>query len=169
MISPEHVRLMARYNAWQNESLIQAADGLGDAARLAGGGAFWGSIAGTLNHILWADHIWMSRLAGWPKPALGQKESPRMTPDWAAYLQARRAADAGITAYAETLEAETLRRDLSWFSGSVQRDVSLPVWMCLTHLFNHQTHHRGQAHALITAAGGRPEDTDLFLMPGLAG
>ncbi len=47
----------------------------------------------------------------------------------------------------------------------MKADVSMPLWVCITHLFNHQTHHRGQAHALLTAAHASPHDTDLFMMP----
>lgn len=54
---------------------------------------------------------------------------------------------------------------LSWYSGSLGRQVEAPLPVVLTHFFNHQTHHRGQAHALITAAGAKTVDTDLFLMP----
>ena len=55
--------------------------------------------------------------------------------------------------------------DLSWFSGALQADVSKPMWMLVSHFFNHQTHHRGQVHAMLTSAGAKPDDTDLFIMP----
>ena len=56
---------------------------------------------------------------------------------------------------------------LTYFSGAAQREISLPRWVLITHFFNHQTHHRGQAHAMLTAAGARPEDTDIPFMPGI--
>jgi uncharacterized damage-inducible protein DinB len=55
--------------------------------------------------------------------------------------------------------------NLKWFSGSVGREVEAPLAVLLPHIFNHQIHHRGQAHAMVTAAGGVTADTDLFLMP----
>ncbi|MEM6727609.1 MAG: DinB family protein, partial [Pseudomonadota bacterium] len=54
--------------------------------------------------------------------------------------------------------------DLSWFSGALGRDVTKPLAFCVAHFFNHQTHHRGQIHAMLTAAGHVPPDTDLFLL-----
>jgi uncharacterized damage-inducible protein DinB len=58
---------------------------------------------------------------------------------------------------------------MGWFSASVQRDLRHPRSFLVTHFFNHQTHHRGQAHALITACGEKTGDTDLFLVvPGPA-
>ncbi len=68
MITSDYVRTMASYNRWQNESLYGAADTLTDAQRKEQRGAFFGSIHGTLNHLLWGDQMWMSRFAGTPRP-----------------------------------------------------------------------------------------------------
>jgi uncharacterized damage-inducible protein DinB len=57
-----------------------------------------------------------------------------------------------------------LNADLTWFSGAANREISAPKRLLVTHFFNHQTHHRGQAHALIAAAGEKTGDTDLFLV-----
>ena len=69
MIRAEYARTMAAYNKWQNDSLYGAADTMDDGARKLDRGAFFGSIHGTLNHILWGDRMWMSRFAGSAKPA----------------------------------------------------------------------------------------------------
>ena len=83
MITPQYVRTMADYNRWQNQNLYGAADKLTDAQRKEQRGAFFGSIHATLNHLLWADQIWMSRLAGTPKPkAAGIPQSISMYEDW---------------------------------------------------------------------------------------
>lgn len=160
---------MARYNAWQNASLYGAAAGLDEAARRADRGAFFGSIHGTLSHLLWADLLWMSRLAGWDRPPGGIPESPALEPGWAALTRRRRAADEGIETWAAALGPAALEGDLAWQSRALGRDLTRPLWLCVTHMFNHQTHHRGQVHALLTAAGARPADTDLFAMPAGAG
>jgi uncharacterized damage-inducible protein DinB len=77
-------------------------------------------------------------------------------------LQARRAeADAGIEAWAARLTPADIAGEITWFSGATGQEMRRPRWLLVTHMFNHQTHHRGQAHALITAAGARPGDTDL--------
>ncbi|MEM9010404.1 MAG: DinB family protein [Pseudomonadota bacterium] len=165
-MSPDHARLMARYNRWQNESLAAAGDTLDEAARQMARGAFFGSIAGTLNHLLWGDRLWMSRFAGTPKPNTGSiPESVGEAPDWAAWKADRIATDLAIEAWAEALTMEALTRDLTWFSGAAGREMSFPLATLVTHFFNHQTHHRGQAHAMLTAAGAKPGPTDLFLMP----
>ncbi|WP_172294424.1 DinB family protein [Pseudoruegeria sp. HB172150] len=165
MITKEFCRTMARYNNWQNTNLIGAADKLDDMARVRDRGAFFGSIQGTLNHILWGDTIWMSRLAGWDKPDVGIVESPRFMPDWETYKEVRSKADARILAWALALQDKSLTGNLSWFSGALNSDVERPTWICVQHFFNHQTHHRGQVHALLTASGVKPGETDLFVMP----
>jgi len=161
MISPDWCRMMAAYNAEMNRRLYRAADTLDDAARRLDRGAFWGSLHGTLSHLLWGDTTWMSRFDGWQKPAVPQKDSPRLVEDWAALKQARLVADARIEAWAGALTAERLAAPLVWFSGASQKRLSMPLWITVTHFFNHQAHHRGQAHALVTAAGATTEDTDL--------
>jgi uncharacterized damage-inducible protein DinB len=165
MISPAHAKVMARYNAWQNQSLYNAANGLADEARRLDRGAFFGSIHGTLSHLLWADAIWMHRLAGTAKPEGNIPDSARLIAAWDE-LSARRAEmDTIIVRWAEGLSEDWLAGSLSWHSKAAGRDVSKPRWFLAAHVFNHQTHHRGQVHAMLTAAGARPADTDLFLLP----
>jgi uncharacterized damage-inducible protein DinB len=67
--------------------------------------------------------------------------------------------------WADRLEAAALAGELTWFSGAIGAEVRKPRWLLVTHMFNHQTHHRGQVHCMLTQAGGRPRDTDLPLMP----
>ncbi len=165
MIGPDHVRTMARYNAWQNENLYGAADTLDDAARRAERGAFFGSIEATLNHLLWGDRIWMSRFAGMPKPPGGIADSRTLTPDWATLRIERDRTDSQIIAWAAGLTETDLAGEHTWYSGAAGREVTKPLWLLVTHMFNHQTHHRGQVHAMLTAAGAKPGDTDLFMMP----
>lgn len=166
MITPSYVHTLARYNAWQNESLIAAADTLDAAARTAERGAFFGTIEATFNHLLWADRIWMHRLAGLPRPnARSIAESVQETPDWPAFVAARRSMDAEIETWAAALGEADVAGELTWFSGSAGRELSKPLGLIVAHLFNHQTHHRGQLHAMLTAAGATTGDTDLALMP----
>lgn len=165
MISPNHAQTMARYNDWQNRSLYAAADGLSDAERKADRGAHFGSIQATLNHLLWGDRMWMSRFSDVAPPEGGIPTSTDLYDDWAALCTARTEMDAVITDWAGGLTEDWLKADITWFSGAAGREFTMPAWLLLTHLFNHQTHHRGQVHAMLTAAGAKPEDTDLFLMP----
>ena len=165
MIDVEFVRTMARYGAWQNESLATAADELTDEARGLDRGGFFGSISGTLNHLLWGDRIWMSRFAGTDAPSSASiAASVGETEDWGAYRAARTEMDAAIGTWAAALDPAWLVGDLEWFSGAAQRDVRKPKAMLVMHFFNHATHHRGQVHAMLTAAGAKPDNTDLFLL-----
>jgi uncharacterized damage-inducible protein DinB len=164
MITPAYCRTMAAYNAEMNRRLYGAADRLSDAERRADKGAFWHSIHGTLVHILWGDSQWMSRFADWPRPATPIRESDHFVEDWAELRLARATADADIAGWADRVDEAWLARDLTWFSGAAGREVSASKRLLVAHFFNHQTHHRGQAHALISAAGEQTGDTDLFLV-----
>lgn len=161
MISVDWCRMMAAYNAEMNRRLYAAAAGLSDDARRQERGAWFGSIHGTLCHLLWADRQWMSRFAGWEKPPPGQGTKPPLIEDFSALRAAREAEDARLEGWAATLTPDWLAGDLIWFSGGSQQEMAQKRWVLLTHLFNHQTHHRGQAHDLITQAGVRPAATDL--------
>ena len=166
MIDQAYVQRLARYNRWQNRSLYAAADTLSDAERRRDRGAFWGSIHGTLAHILWGDQQWMVRLAGTPSPrAKSGRESIDAYPEWAELTAHRIAFDEAIIRWADGLDPKWLAGDLTYYSGIAKRDLSKPKWLLVTHLFNHQTHHRGQAHCMLTAAGAKPADTDLPFMP----
>ena len=166
MITPAYVVRMARHNTWQNRSIYGAADTLSDEARKQDRGAFFGSIHGTLNHLLWGDQIWMHRFAetGLPvAPTAG--ESPGMYPDWTELKAQRTAFDQTISDWAGTVTDDWLAQMLDWHSRAVGRDFTTPHGLLVTHMFNHQTHHRGQVHAMLTAAGAKPEDTDIPFIP----
>jgi uncharacterized damage-inducible protein DinB len=165
MINPAYVQRMARYNRWQNESLYGVADRLSDAERRRDRGAFFRSIHETLSHLLWADRMWMSRFADWPRPPGGIPQSVALFPDWEELRRERTVSDLALIAWADSLAPGSLDGDMTWHSAAVNREVSKPKWTLVTHFFNHQTHHRGQVHCMLTEAGGKPNDTDLFLMP----
>jgi uncharacterized damage-inducible protein DinB len=163
-VRPEFVRTMAAYNAEMNRRLYAAAARLSDEERRKARGAFWVSIHGTLCHLLWGDQAWMSRFDGWEKPAVIQKESAGLVADFDELRGHRVAADAKILAWADRVDEAWLAQDLVWFSQSAQKELHSPRGFLVTHFFNHQTHHRGQAHAMLTAAGEQTGDTDLFLV-----
>jgi len=166
VISVEYVRTMAAYNKWQNESLYRVANGLSDTARRRDKGAFFGSIHATLNHLLWADILWMSRFADWSKPRVGSiQDSVNEREVWGDLVAARVDVDRRVVAWASALAPMDIEGPLTWYSGAVKREITKPRWLLYTHFFNHQTHHRGQAHALLTTEGACPADTDLPLLP----
>lgn len=165
MISPEFCKMMARYNAWQNEQMRAAAERLTEAELRTDRGAFFGSIMGTMNHLLWGDLSWMARFDGDQLPEGSIQESTTLTPTLAVWSAERFRTDGRIKLWAEKLHNLGLQGDITWFSGSQDRDVTVPLSQAVVHFFNHQTHHRGQVHSLLTAAGQGTGDTDLVFMP----
>jgi uncharacterized damage-inducible protein DinB len=161
MMTRGHARLMAAYNTEMNARLCAAADGLTEAERREDRGAFFGSVQGTLSHLLWADTIWMHRFDGWEAPPCGIPGSAALHQDWAALKAARRAADARIEAWALGLEEAWLAAPFAYRNSAGKEMPARPAWILVAHLFNHQTHHRGQVHALLTGFGRKTGDTDL--------
>ncbi len=169
MITPDYCRTMARYNAWQNQQLFDALETVPLETLTQGRRAFFGSILGTLNHVLWGDQIWMSRFDPSVQPPDGGiADSAALYPTLGAWSAARFHMDGKIRHWAETLRALNLTGQLHWHSAAAGREMSAPISLCVAHMFNHQTHHRGQVHAMITAAGLTAPVTDLFLMPEFA-
>ncbi len=164
MISRAFVEMMAAYNAEMNRRLYGAAQRLSDHERRLPRGAFWGTVHGTLCHILWGDRMWMSRFDGWEKPAVAIKDSATLFADFEELQKARVEADEKISAWASRVSESWLAGDQVWFSAAAGREMRAPRGLLVAHFFNHQTHHRGQAHVLITAAGEQTGDTDLFLI-----
>jgi len=164
MIDPTFVRTMARYNCWQNASLYAAADRLSDEERRKDRGAFLKSIHATLSHLLWADHMWLSRISDAPPPSARLQESGTYRDDWETLKQDRLACDERLIKWADGAIDEWLIGELVWRSGIIQAELTRPKWLVVNHIFNHQTHHRGQVHAMLTTAGARPQNTDLILM-----
>ncbi len=162
---PAYAQRMARYNRWQNNNLYDVADRLSDKERRLDRGAFFKSIHATLSHLLWADGQWMARFEKQERPPGSIVDSVSLFPDWDDLKTKRAAMDQRIISFADTLPETWLDGEVSWFSGAIQRDMTKPAWIVLTHMFNHQTHHRGQVHAMLTHAGGKPHDTDFWVMP----
>ena len=165
MITPEYVRLMAAYTRWQNGSIYAAADSLTDGARRQERGAFFGSIHATLNHLLWGDQLWMHRLAGTPAPSSPDiPGSVRQFDHWETLKAERLRTDESMLSWSKRVTADDLAGTFSWFSGAIQAEVVRPRQALVIQLFNHGTHHRGQVHAMLTAAGAAPDDTDVPFM-----
>lgn len=165
--TPDYCQLMARYNAWQNSQVRAACEKLTEADLRADRGAFFGSIMATLNHLLWGDLIWMSRFDGGDAPTGGGiPDSGQICPTLAVWSAERMRMDARQIAWANAVTQSQLDGELAWYSGALGADVARPRAMCVVHMFNHQTHHRGQIHTMLTGLDANPGDTDLFIMPG---
>lgn len=175
----DNYRLLARYNQWMNERLYQACDGLSEAERRLDRGAFFGSIHGTLNHLMWGDLLWLRRFATADPArcaalAADLLELPQdalfatiVHEDWNALGARRQRLDAAIVAWTQAMPPE-YPQEIFRYSNTkgVQREH--PVWIALTHLFNHQTHHRGQLTTLLMQAGVDPGVTDLIALATMA-
>ena len=155
------VVMFAGYNRWANERLYEAAATLSDADYRADRGAFFKSMHGTLNHLLVGDRIWMRRFTG--EGEVARSLDAILYEDFGELRAARRAEDERILRYANALTDADLA---GWFR---YRTIVNPVDMeqqlsyALDHFFNHQTHHRGQAHALLTAITGTAPSFDLII------
>ena len=165
MISAAYLRLMARYSAWQNRQLLEALEGVSDDVCALDRGAFFGSIHATLNHLLWADRAWLSRFSDrFDKPRTDVPHT-EATSSMAQWREERAALDAEMVAWADGLSDADVAGDLSWYSMITKTEQTQPLDGLLVHFFNHQTHHRGQVHAMMTAAGLTAPVSDIPFMP----
>jgi len=165
MITAEYCRTMASYNAWQNKQLIEIVDAMDQAELDKNRKSFFGSILGTANQLLWGDLLWMSRFDGGAAPQGNLPESPKLHYTADSFLIDRLRADQRITRWAGRVKQMDLVGPMTWYSSSVQRSMTMQKGLCVTHFFNHQTHHRGQLHAMLTAAGQNPDVTDIVFLP----
>ncbi len=168
MITPAYVQTMARYNRWQNGSLYSAASRLTDAERRENRGAFFGSVHGTLCHLVFGDRAWMWRFTKDEtlRPIIkSTAETATFIQGWDALQAERVVMDTRIAAWAASLTPADLAGDLTYVSVAAGHQSTKPMGLLVIHMFNHQTHHRGQAHALLTGFGLSLEDTDLPALP----
>jgi uncharacterized damage-inducible protein DinB len=159
--------MLAAYNAWVNERLYGGATKIADADYRADRGAFFGSLHGTLNHLLLGDRIWMHRFTG-------EGDEPKqldaiLHDDFASLRAARQAEDRRIVAYVGRLTNADLQGTLRYRSTRSPAEIEQQLAPLLIHFFNHQTHHRGQAHCLLTAIAGEATSFDLLVFQRATG
>ncbi len=147
-----HFAMFAAYNRWANERLYAAARALPDAEYRRPRGAFFGSLHGTLNHLVVADRMWMRRFTG--TGPLQTKLDEILFEQLDDLHAARRAEDQRIVDYVDGLSEADLAATFTYRTVTNPREVTQPRAPVLAHVFNHQTHHRGQAHGLVTAIAG---------------
>ena len=150
---------MARYNQTMNAQVYAACSGLSDEERRRDRGAWFKSIHGTLNHVLLCDKMWLGRFSGQPFPATSL--DMELFESWDELWAERARFDEVLVAWIDNLDAEQLRGELRFTPISRPVEMVMPMWLCVAHLWNHQTHHRGQATALMEAAGADSGVTDL--------
>jgi uncharacterized damage-inducible protein DinB len=157
-----HWAMMAGYNRWANERLYEAARSLPDGDYRANRGAFFGSLHGTLNHLLVADRIWMHRFTGaGPAPT---RLDEILFDALSALEGARQEEDERIIGYIELLTEADLDGAITYRTIVRPQEITQLLAPALAHFFNHQTHHRGQAHALVTQIAGNAAMPSLDLI-----
>jgi uncharacterized damage-inducible protein DinB len=157
-----HFAQFASYNRWANARLYEAMLALDEAEYRRDVGAFFKSMHGTLNHLLVTDRIWMKRLTG-------EGEHPKgldaiICEDRAQLALARADEDDRIVRFIASLDDAAINGTFKYATtaGKPFEDSRAAI---LAHLFNHQTHHRGQAHAILSiCTGSEPPSLDLLGM-----
>jgi uncharacterized damage-inducible protein DinB len=152
-------RMFADYNRWANALVYSAAADLTDVEYRENRGAFFGSMHATLNHILSADRIWMKRFTG-------QGDAPTtldsiLYDDLSGLGSARVLEDRRIIDWVGALDDPALARTFTYTPVSLPVAITQPLWPALSHVFNHQTHHRGQCHMILTSLGKSSLSMDL--------
>jgi len=150
---------LARYNGWANERLYDACAALGEGERKLKRPSFFGSIHATLNHLLVVDRLWMSRLVG---GALALPLNAILYEDFAALRAARRGQDKLLAELVASIAAARLDDPLAYHNTRGEA-FTTPIRLVLGHLFNHQTHHRGQVHDMLSQTVVAPPELDLIL------
>lgn len=162
MITSEHCRLMARYNEWMNSRLYALCADLDDAELRKDRSAFFKSIYLTLNHITYGDLAFLSRFTG--VPSVVPDPSVELFGSFTQLRAEREALDARLLSWAATLTQPWLAEPLTYTSKIDGRVRTVPKWVLVTHLFNHQTHHRGQVTTLLAQMGLDVGSTDIPFM-----
>ena len=167
MMSPEWLGALARYNCWMNAKLYALAATLTEEALKRDCGAFFKSIHGTFNHILLADRVWLARFKGVPAPdgfmAPGIRSlDQELYSNFDDLRRERSLTDEELSAWVSELTPERLAAPLVFKRRG--HELATPLWGVVAHVFNHQTHHRGQITTLLTQQGSDPGSTDLFAM-----
>ena len=163
MITSEYCRVMADYNMWMNERLFELCRSIDDAERKSDKAAFFGSIHGTLNHILYGDLAFMSRFTG--DPAVIPELGVELHDDFDELWQARSSLDNRICGWSSKQTAEWLEQELTYTSKVDGITRTVPQWVLVVHMLNHQTHHRGQITTIFSQLGLDVGTTDIPFMP----
>lgn len=159
----DYFRTMCRYNHWMNEKLYDVCEAIPDEVRKQDLGAFFRSMHGILNHVLLADRVWLGRFTG--RLFIPRSLDQELYSEFSELRQERRKTDAEIEAWLATLPEADLAADLHYTSFTTPTPHVQPLWLVLLHLFNHQTHHRGQLTTLLSQTGYDSGVTDLLAMP----
>lgn len=161
-----HYRMFAHYNAWANHRVYGAAGRLTVEQYRADRGAFFKSVHDTLNHLLATDRIWMKRLTG--EGDAPDRLNAILFETFDELLAAREAEDRRIINYVDQLDDGMIEGTIKYRRISSPEPIEQQLASALAHWFNHQTHHRGQVHALLTGLAGEAPELDLLFFQRLS-
>jgi len=164
-IGPELFQRLAAYNSWMTDKAYDAADKMSDQERKQDRGAFFKSVHSTLNHILFADRVWMRRFTDRSYDVKGMGVD--LFEEYAELRAAHMSMCADIETFTGQLTDDWLGEDMNWTRSTDGVSRVRPRWLLVMHMFNHQTHHRGQLSTLFTQSGIDIGITDLPYMPDL--
>lgn len=159
----KQAQTMAAYNRWMNDKVYAACAELSDAERKLDRKAFFGSIHGTLNHMLLADRLWFGRFIG--RPFKVERLNQELFADFTELRAERLLTDQDIEGWAQGVSDAQLAGKFRYTSMVNPALRVYDMWVCVTHFFNHQTHHRGQVTALLSQCGKDYGVTDLIWLP----
>jgi uncharacterized damage-inducible protein DinB len=166
MTPAAHYPMFGHYNAWANSRLYDAAARLSNEQYRADRGAFFKSVHGSLNHLLVTDRIWMRRFTG-------EGEAPDsldaiLFEGFDELRAARETEDRRIVDFVERLDDRRIEGTIKYRRVSSPEQFEQQLAPALAHWFNHQTHHRGQIHALLTGLVGQAPELDLLIFQRLS-
>lgn len=161
----EYYQTLSRYNRWMNEKLYDVCSAMPDELRRANRGAWFKSVHGTFNHLLLCDRLWLGRFTHQPYPATSLDQE--LFHDWDEMKRERVKTDDAIDAWLASLSDDDLQKPFS-FTGIINpQERTIVLWAVVAHMFNHQTHHRGQITMLMEQMGYDSGATDLLVLPDI--
>ena len=160
-----HFVAMARNNIWSNHRLLQACTALSPAEFAAPRTSFFPSLRATLNHILWVDAYYIDALERDPTVLERYADPPPDFAEAALLYDAQIASDRRLLGFCGRQTEDSLAQGLVLPRPNRTPPAS-SVASILEHLFQHQTHHRGQAHAMLAGTKVKPPQLDEFFLAG---
>jgi uncharacterized damage-inducible protein DinB len=166
MTPTAHYQMFGHYNAWANGRLYEAVAELSSEQYRADRGAFFKSVHGSLNHLLVTDRVWMQRFTG-------EGDAPNrldaiLFETFVELRAAREAEDRRIVDFVDRLDDRRIAGTIKYRRITSPEQFEQPLAPALAHWFNHQTHHRGQVHALLTGLVGKAPELDLLIFQRLS-
>lgn len=156
----QHFTMFAAYNQWANRRIYEAAAALSQDELERNAGVFFNSLIGTLNHLLVADRIWMKRFTGGGEAPTTLNATIHR--DFDKLRRSREIEDKRIIDWISSLSDRAFDGRFTYMTATDMRTISQRLSPALAHFFNHQTHHRGQIHAILTGIGQKSLELDLI-------